>query len=187
MNLSLTERDKKLLIFLGVIVGLFVLLYGCLYPILLHSEKLRERLDETAEQRSQMENQMMLVTGYEAQIAQAKEELLNYADVFYPKLTSADADRILTEICQRHGGVIDAMSLETVKDDAVTLSGYLGEETTLSNVREVRATVSVSGSGSRIGGIIDELTEASPAVLIRSYSRNGDALVMEVSLFGTAS
>ncbi|MBQ7588885.1 MAG: hypothetical protein IJT37_12760 [Lachnospiraceae bacterium] len=96
MQTTLTERDKKLLIFLSLFVIVVGIGYWGLRPIYKAIKETDEAIVEAEDLKAQNEMKVMQLPIYEKDNAELEESIVTARQSFYPIMTSDELDRMFT-------------------------------------------------------------------------------------------
>lgn len=96
MQTKMTERDKKLLFALVIIVIVFVIGYLGIYPLIKSTREINKEIEE--QEALQSENELKLTNLPMLQVDNEKMEegILEKRKDFYPVMTASDIDKLLT-------------------------------------------------------------------------------------------
>lgn len=126
MEIKMTERDRKLLIFLGI----FLLVVGVGYFGVLPSRRKALELKESAETveatRIETEDQLMTLPAVRELNAMLLDRMAEESAVFYPKMATKDVDKLLTELVLSNG--IEARNLSIENQVAYDVTAYTHSE-----------------------------------------------------------
>ncbi|MBR5360283.1 MAG: hypothetical protein IK123_05265, partial [Lachnospiraceae bacterium] len=96
MQTTLTERDKKLLIFLSLFVIVVGIGYWGLRPIYKSIKETDEAIVEAEDLKAQNELKVMQLPIYEKDNAELEESIIAARQSFYPIMTSDELDKMFT-------------------------------------------------------------------------------------------
>lgn len=96
MQFQMTERDKRLLVFLAIFVILAVGGYWGIYPAVSGIQDTDQQIEEALELRDQNEIKIAQKPMLEADNQKLEAELVDLRADFFPMMTSAQVDRYLT-------------------------------------------------------------------------------------------
>ena len=96
MQTTLTERDKKLLIFLSLFVIVVGIGYWGLRPIYKAINETDEAIVEAEDLKAQNEMKVMQLPIYEKDNAELEESIVTARQSFYPIMTSDELDKMFT-------------------------------------------------------------------------------------------
>ena len=186
MTTTITERDKKLLYFVGIAVFLFFFVRFLFLPALDSMQRAEESLQTAEEARSEMELTIVQSPAAALQVQQSEEALRSAAAAFYPALKSDALDALITGIELNHhltplsltisapvpvpggGGVADAFHWNDILApmqppvwDSAADAEYL-----------CSAAVSFRAQGSRadFAALLDDLAANYPAIELRRFA-----------------
>ena len=96
MQTTLTERDKKLLIFLSLFVIVVGIGYWGLRPIYKDIKSINEDMEEAQELKEENERKVSELPLYEKDNEELEEDIVNARKSFYPVMTSDELDKMFT-------------------------------------------------------------------------------------------
>ena len=186
MTTTITERDKKLLYFVGIAVFLFFFVRFLFLPAMDSLQRAEEALQTAGEARSEMELTIVQSPAAAVQVQQSEDALRSAVSAFYPALKSDALDALITGIELNHhltplsltisapvpvpggGGVADAFHWNDILApmqppvwDSAADAEYL-----------CSAAVSFRAQGSRadFAALLDDLAANYPAIELRRFS-----------------
>ncbi|MCR5420195.1 MAG: hypothetical protein K6E98_04235 [Lachnospiraceae bacterium] len=98
MQTTLTERDKKLLIFLSLFVIVVGIGYWGLRPIYKNIKETDEAIVEAEELKAENELKLSQLSVYEKDNEELENSILTARKSFYPIMTSDELDKMFTEM-----------------------------------------------------------------------------------------
>ncbi len=125
MTLKLTERDKKLLVFLAAFVIVVGLGFGVFYPLLEKNQEKAEALAEAKLERLEKERKSSMLGDMRTKVDSMKEELSDTQKSFYEITPSMGIDKMLTGMALSYG--LEVRDLDIVMPetgDYTSLTGY---------------------------------------------------------------
>lgn len=102
MTTTITERDKKLLYFVGIAVFLFFFVRFLFLPAMDSLQRAEEALQTAEEARSEMELTIVQSPAAAVQVQQSEDALRSAVSAFYPALKSDALDALITCIELSH-------------------------------------------------------------------------------------
>ena len=111
MTLKVTERDKKLLVFLAIFVVVVGLGAGVILPLLSKSQELREELTQAQLEQTEKEQKVLSLSTMEKRKKEAEASLEEMKKEFYGVMQSKDIDKMLTEMALSNGVVVNEMDI----------------------------------------------------------------------------
>ena len=102
MTTTITERDKKLLYFVGIAVFLFFFVRFLFLPAMDSLQQAEESLQTAGEARSEMELTIVQSPAAAVQVQQSEDALRSAVAAFYPALKSDALDALITGIELNH-------------------------------------------------------------------------------------
>ena len=112
MTLKLTQRDKKLLIVLAVVVLIVGVGAGLLFPLMEKGQNLKEEVlnaDIEQQERSQKVESLPALQKREDQVL---EEIGKAQQDFYPIMQSMEIDKMLTEMALTKGLTVKDLDIK---------------------------------------------------------------------------
>ena len=95
MAQKLTQRDKKLLVFLAVFVMVIGLGAGVIYPLAAKSQELQEKLTEASLEQAERQQKITALPAMEKNKKKAEENLAQARQEFYEITPSMGIDKML--------------------------------------------------------------------------------------------
>ena len=178
----MTERDKKLLMFLII----FIVLVGFVALILLpRVERLNEvnaRYDEAVQQKEEILQKAVSYSQAEQTLQQKQVEFEGLTEDFYPLMQTQEIDDLLTGMAIGHGLFMHQLNIGLVQEE-VSLIAYRAEpepvnpdedseneEAAISFIHQSQVSLVVSGSPGAMQALVDELFDI-PAMLVTGWQR----------------
>lgn len=96
MQTKMTERDKKLLFALLIIVIVFVIGYLGIYPLIKSVREINKEIDEQETLQSENEIKLTNLTVIQVDNEKMEEDIIEKRKDFYPVMTASDIDKLLT-------------------------------------------------------------------------------------------
>ena len=121
----LTQRDKKLLGFLAIVIVLFVFIRLLIMPQMEQYFDLDTEIELAELEKHEMNLKIVSVEGTKKRNEELKEELLDASEAYYPMLSSQEIDREITGIFLKFGGNIENLSI-TMPSGPSDLKMYVG-------------------------------------------------------------
>lgn len=100
---EITDRDKKLLLFLAIFVIVVVFGFFIIRPLAETDAALKEELAVQEELQIRTQQKLMLLPSMQANVEKTEEELAAAAEDFYPVMKSQEIDKLLTGIALSWG------------------------------------------------------------------------------------
>ncbi|MCH1983054.1 hypothetical protein MCG98_10805 [Ruminococcus sp. OA3] len=100
---KLTERDKKLLIFLAVFTVVVGIGAGVLLPLIQKSQDLKSELADARLERQEKEMKVAMLTSMREKEKKLKESLSQLQQEFYEAMPSMEIDKMLTDLALGRG------------------------------------------------------------------------------------
>ncbi len=137
MKIELTERDKKLLTFMGVFVIVVIIGYYFIIPQL---KKASEYEDEIAEQeiiKSVNETKIMQLPVVEVNNEELEKLIVGAKDNYYPMMDSEQIDRLVTNTVIEKYGLV-SFDLSIGEKTLTSLSPYMYSQKALTGESDAR-------------------------------------------------
>lgn len=182
MTMTVTERDKKLLAFLAVLLIAVLMIFQVILPLLARNAQLKSDLvdaqilqTENLQKASGLNTVREKVEAEQRTLAEAQSALL-------PMMESSDIDGMMTQMAVDCGAQMVSMAitmpepgefaeLEPYCSDGVDRHGEQEEESSLlDGVYGVEVQMAVTGSREQLRQFIDNCAAQEPKLRITSYS-----------------
>ena len=177
---EITDRDKKLLLFLAIFVIVVVFGFFIIRPLAETDAALKEELAVQEELQIRTQQKLMLLPSMQANVEKTEEELAAAAEDFYPVMKSQEIDKLLRQlVIQMPEGemILDPFyasqaALEEMLSQAI---GQDGEEqtdtvrkasTSFYGIYAAQVMLTVKGERSVLEQMADEISEDYPAIRI---------------------
>ena len=118
MQTKMTERDKKLLFALVIIVIVFVIGYLGIYPLVKSVREINKEIEEQEALQSENEIKLTNLTIIQVDNEKMEEDIIEKRKDFYPVMAASDIDKLLTGKALSYNLDID------VNDTVVSLVPY---------------------------------------------------------------
>ncbi len=188
---NITDRDKKLLIFLAVFLLIVGLGAGVIYPILEKSQEVSDQLAEAELEKLEREQKVTLLPALKEKRVKVQENLEEAQTSFYAIMPSKDIDKLLTEMALSHSLVVTNLDIGMpMKSDYASLVSYpvlLAQYAGLASATDAAASVypgvysanmsmTMTGSRSNLQSMLDELTGMEPKLRVSAFGwqQNGN-------------
>ena len=96
MQTKMTERDKKLLFALVIIVIVFVIGYLGIYPLVKSVREINKEIEEQEALQSENEIKLTNLTIIQVDNEKMEEDIIEKRKDFYPVMAASDIDKLLT-------------------------------------------------------------------------------------------
>lgn len=176
---KVTERDKKLLIFLAA----FLIVVGCILlivkPGLKQAGDLREEIATSRISKEEMDDKILSIPALEMQLDAKSKEWENINTMFYPIMESRDIDRIVTnevlacEVNSRSLQIaINTHKASNVVDfqTAILKDDTTGEKELVSELYTASINLVVEGSEANVRTLTDRFVNDYDAVRVVSMT-----------------
>lgn len=179
MTTKMTERDKKLLVGLGIFCVLALYAVLVFLPLYTANGTMKEQIEANEKRIQEIEQKELALPTVLSENEQRRELLAGIQRDLYPRLKSQEIDRLLTEKAMAHE--LSARKLQiTMPEESANVIGYGRANDDGSNpdkkdgVWIAQVTMETSGSMQAMDGLIDDLAEETPGVRIQSISWSSD-------------
>lgn len=179
MTTKMTQRDKKLLSWLGAFCVAAVVVLFVLMPLYTANEIMKEQIEGNREQIVQMEQKEAGLAAVRAEHEALQQEMRQIQENLYPILKSKDIDQLLTEKVLSHG--LSARKLQiTMPEEAANVSGYgrLADDGSnpdhVDGVWIAMVSLETSGTMAEMYSLIDDLSLDTPGVQVTGLSWSSD-------------
>ncbi len=148
LQMEMTERDKKLLYRLGLVVIGAVFVLGSFRPLYRALTEKNESIAAAEETKRVLDNKIVLLPGLEESHAQSQAAIDELMALYYEPMNSAQIDKMLTDYMLSKGLLIRDMNIQT-SDSTVVFEPYVNSKAgkELSGASSVSADQAASGSG----------------------------------------
>lgn len=192
LQMALTERDKKLLVLLGLFLIIVVFGYFVMLPMYEHLGEIQTELETAETEKMERETKIMMLPTTKTSLNMLKEQLSESVSVYYKEMPSQEIDRLLTFIVLDHDLQAKQLTI-SMPEDYCSLSPFAPselaaqyEETSMLGIKVVAASMSMSGDIDDLYEIIDDFSLEYPAIRLVSYSfggKSGDSLEVELEVY----
>lgn len=181
MTAKLTERDKKLLVFLSIFVIAIVFGYFIIRPLANDISKLRLDIENAEMEKMEKENKVILLPSSRIVKKTLEERISASAKDFYEPMQSQEIDRLLTTAALNYHLSARKLSISMPTGDMQLLPYFasaaaVGEPeggSSFTGLRSVTLTMEVAGVREDLQAFLDELFNGYPAIRVTSYSWSG--------------
>lgn len=130
MKMQMTEKDKKLLIFLSIFVIVVCIGYWGIYPVIKDISNLQEDIEDQEDLKSENEFKRSELPGLQADNAEMEAQILTARKQFFPMMETDEIDDYITGIALEHGLFAYNLSI-SIDHDESTLAPYQFSEKAL--------------------------------------------------------
>jgi len=123
MQTKMTERDKKLLFALVIIVIVFVIGYLGIYPLVKSVREINKEIEEQEALQSENEIKLTNLTVIQVDNEKMEEDIIEKRKDFYPVMAASDIDRLLTGKALSYNLYSYDLDID-VNDTVVSLAPY---------------------------------------------------------------
>ncbi|MDO4303613.1 MAG: type II secretion system protein GspM [Bacillota bacterium] len=195
MNVTVTERDKKLLGFLAaflIALAFFMLVFR---PLAQKNSQLKAEIKEARLQEIEFDNKASDALNMSAREEETRQQLSNVLARFYPMQQSQNAEKKVTTLMLNHNLEIQSLTV-TMPENASTMKWYQysqnagaaeeipasqeeGQEAILS-MYGARVVCMAEGDEQDMWELIDDISDNFPAISIVSVEWNTSEVPEEV-------
>lgn len=123
MQTKMTERDKKLLLALVIIVIVFVIGYLGIYPLVKSVREINKEIEEQEALQSENEIKLTNLTVIQVDNEKMEEDIIEKRKDFYPVMAASDIDKLLTGKALSYNLYSYDLDID-VNDTVVSLAPY---------------------------------------------------------------
>ena len=123
MQTKMTERDKKLLFALVIIVIVFVIGYLGIYPLVKSVREINREIEEQEALQSENEIKLTNLTVIQVDNEKMEEDIIEKRKDFYPVMAASDIDKLLTGKALSYNLYSYDLDID-VNDTVVSLAPY---------------------------------------------------------------
>lgn len=123
MQTKMTERDKKLLFALVIIVIVFVIGYLGIYPLVKSVREINKEIEEQEALQSENEIKLTNLTVIQVDNEKMEEDIIEKRKDFYPVMAASDIDKLLTGKALSYNLYSYDLDID-VNDTVVSLAPY---------------------------------------------------------------
>ena len=123
MQTKMTERDKKLLFALVIIVIVFVIGYLGIYPLVKSVREINKEIEEQEALQSENEIKLTNLTVIQVDNEKMEEDIIEKRKDFYPVMVASDIDKLLTGKALSYNLYSYDLDID-VNDTVVSLAPY---------------------------------------------------------------
>ncbi|MCP1110965.1 type II secretion system protein M [Ohessyouella blattaphilus] len=192
---TLTQRDKKLLVFLACFVLIVVFGWFLAKPLLDKGMEKGDQISEAQAEKEMLETKLMQYPVMDKKVADSEEQVSQYEEKFYGMLKSQGVDKLITEKALSAGLKIERMEI-TMPTEPLLLENYLPkgeeadgsevpadetedvdddadaavdaeEEATAKSIYKATAKLSVSGTRDQYWNLINDINGSQKLMLVK--------------------
>lgn len=193
MTLKLTDRDKKLLTILAVVLLLAGLGGRVILPLLDAMSQTQEEITEAQIEKAEKEIKVDGLEGIKKAAADLAQELERESEKYHKTLLSKDVDEILTSKALSYGATVKGLSISMPSaGTGAMLAPYGGrlsgeqdavDQTTYSGFSAAEALLQVTGERSALQGLLDDLFSQTPALRVDAFQWGQDSQKAALSVY----
>ena len=181
MTLKVTERDKKILIVLGIVLVILGLTVGILMPLAEDTQELSEKITEAEIEKQEKEMKVVSLPGIRTREEQSQKDLAAMQDKYYPVMKSVEIDRMMTNTAVNCGIQVTNMDIK-MPDFTVytTLPNYSdlvygteqenSENTAFDGMYTASLTMNMTGSRENLQAMLDVTVSQNPRQRVTDFS-----------------
>lgn len=187
MQMQMTEKDKKLIVFLAIFVIVVAGGYWGLYPIISKISSINSDIDEAMATRDMNEIKVAQVLMLEEENEEMESDIKISREQFFPVMTSSQVDKYITGLILDYKLTAYDLSIDMPKeeaevepyiysekavaeDEAATEDAENTYETVPTGIYEVSVTMRVGGDRKNIQQLIDDLSGVTGKIHLTSFS-----------------
>ena len=170
---EVTERDKKLLLFMAVFVIVVVFGFFIIRPLAETDAALKDELVMQEDMQLRTQQKLMLLSSVEANVEKTEEELDAAAKEFYPVMKSQEIDKLLTEsemilepFYASQAALEEALSQAAVQGEEEQTDSTQAAAASFYGIYAAQAELIVKGDRMVMEQMADEISEDYPAIRI---------------------
>lgn len=137
MKIELTERDKKLLTFMGVFVIVALIGYYLVLPQLKKADEYQDQIEEQEIIKSVNETKIMQLPVVEVNNEELEKLIIGAKDNYYPMMDSEQIDRLVTNTVIEKYGLV-SFDLNIGEKTLTSLSPYMYSQKALTGESDAR-------------------------------------------------
>ena len=181
MTLKVTERDKKILIVLGIVLVILGLTVGILMPLAEDTQELSEKITEAEIEKQEKEMKVVSLPGIRTREEQSQKDLAAMQDKYYPVMKSVEIDRMMTNTAVNCGIQVTNMDIKMPDFTAyTTLPNYSdlvygteqenSENTAFDGMYTASLTMNMTGSRENLQAMLDVTVSQNPRQRVTDFS-----------------
>lgn len=156
MKMEITERDKKLLIFLSLFIIVVCIGYWGILPQVKKYNTYKTEIEEQQNIKDLNELKIMQVPVLEVDNSKMEERILSAREQYYPIMSSNEIDKYFTSMVLDYGLYAFDMNIN-IDDSETTLEPYIySEKALLKDEEQIESTVSTDTNESQIDEALAE-------------------------------
>lgn len=156
MKMEITERDKKLLIFLSLFIIVVCIGYWGILPQVKKYNTYKTEIEEQQNIKDLNELKIMQVSVLEVDNSKMEERILSAREQYYPIMSSNEIDKYFTSMVLDYGLYAFDMNIN-IDDSETTLEPYIySEKALLKDEEQIESTVSTDTNESQIDEALAE-------------------------------
>ena len=181
MTLKVTERDKKILIVLGIVLVILGLTVGILMPLAEDTQELSEKITEAEIEKQEKEMKVVSLPGIRTREEQSQKDLAAMQDKYYPVMKIVEIDLMMTNTAVNSGIQVTNMDIKMPDFTAyTTLPNYSdlvygteqenSENTAFDGMYTASLTMNMTGSRENLQAMLDVTVSQNPRQRVTDFS-----------------
>lgn len=176
MQTKMTERDKKILLALIIVVIIFLFGYYGIRNLIISTRELNEQIEEEQVLYDENELKLMDLPMQEMVNKTLEESILDARKPFYPMMSSDEVDNLLTNRALSYGLYAYDMSI-SIDDDPCELKPYQYSQKAINGVKEEKPKKEQSAKD-----MLDEDSDTDEIEFETDYSKTTGIYTASVSM-----
>ncbi|MCR4901360.1 MAG: type II secretion system protein M [Butyrivibrio sp.] len=187
IQMEMTDRDKKLLYRLGIVVVIAIFILGAIRPLYQSIEEKNEQIEAAEETKDVLDYKVAALPGMQQEDEKLQEEISVLNESYYEPMYSSEIDELLTNYMLGMGlmakdlvitmpsspvvlepfiyseeGKTSSASTDTSSEDSEVLN------TTYSQIYAVTVSMKVEGAEDSLTDMLDDVDDHKPSVRVVS-------------------
>jgi cell division protein FtsB len=181
LEMKITEKDKKLLLFLSIFVIVICFGYWGIYPLWTNIRQVNAQIQEDRETLADNQWKAVQVEGLREERTRMLAEIESMKENYYDMMTSDQVDRYMTTMALEHN--LQAKDLDIVMpEESSRLEPYqysakgrsdstnTGSTTADTGIYAVTVTMKLTGARADLEKLMDDLAGIDQKLLVKNYS-----------------
>ena len=192
MELTITQRDKKLLVFLAVFLIVTGFLRFGIIPAWQKGGQLKEQIAEADSSSASVESAISLYSSHQVQYDTLSRNWEEVSKDFYHIMSSQEIDRMLNGILQENQAEAVSLNIEIENEKALLLKAYLNKEQETDKTAAAQSSASgtdsrensssdkmvcgakinfcIQGTQEQLRDVLDSIFQECPGIHVNSYA-----------------
>lgn len=191
MELTITQRDKKLLVFLAVFLIVTGFLRFGIIPAWEKGTRLQEQIAEADISSASVESAISLYSSLQVQYETMSQNWEEVSEDFYDIMSSQEIDRMLNGILQENQAEAVSLNIDMENEKSLLLKPYLYKEQPGSTavegqsvsgavsqedlsaedlVRWAKINFCIQGTEEQLRAVLDSIYQECPGIHVNSYA-----------------